>query len=88
MNQDALLRAADNAGVFEGSQQLGRCGDVNAQYAGMRSDVGLASSDWACDTVSSLSARKGHQEPGLSPGIYPCEERQVRGKFVQWHPNP
>lgn len=24
----------------------------------------------------------------MSPGIYPYEERQARGKFVQWHPNP
>ena len=32
VDQDTFLRAADNAGVFEGSQQLGRGGDVNAQH--------------------------------------------------------
>ena len=42
-------------------------GDEIAQYADMSFDVGLASSDWACDTVSSLSARKGHQEPEVVP---------------------
>lgn len=42
-------------------------GDEIAQYADMSFDVGLASSDWTCNTVSSLSARKGHHEPGVVP---------------------
>ena len=39
MDQDALLRAADDARVFKGRAQLGRRGDVNARHVGVRIDA-------------------------------------------------
>ena len=79
-NQDALLRAADNAGVFKGCKQLGRGGDVDAQHVGYLLNRGLAR-DKAAAVIGNVAGiaefLQPHGQAAVSRGVA-CSRQAMR----------
>ena len=80
VDQDAFLRAADNAGVFKGSQQLGRGGDVDAQHVSDLLDRNLAR-DEAAAVIGNVAGiaefLQPHGQAAGSRGVA-CSRQAVR----------